>query len=423
MSIGPPALGNVLVQRLDAVLGTTMASHPTLVSGARPDAVSQPGEAAPPARPESATREPRQAVDPAQGRAGGQRSVADAKTAAALALAARGLVTSDASTASAPTTLGQTARTILALLARYPDPAPPVTGRQPLWQPPAPPAAGAQPGARQPGTQPAAPPAAAPAAPDSARAGASGRPAPAVASPADDAAPAAAARASGNAPPPALLAQALRLALQHSGLFYESHLSQLAFGRLTPDQLAAEPQARLGALPDAQAQNASAPGGASPRPLPAGEDAGAPSGPAGPAPGGTSSGGSPLSGIHPDATLLVRQQLDALANQALAWQGQPWPGAEMEWEVRRDPALDTPDAPEHWATRIRLELPRLGLVEARLTLAGNQLVMQVLAPLSAAELGRHADALRQGMLTAGLTLSQLDVAAVPPSPPQEWEPA
>ncbi|MFU2071477.1 flagellar hook-length control protein FliK, partial [Bordetella hinzii] len=38
MSIGPPALGNVLVQRLDAVLGTTMAAHANLLTGARPDA-------------------------------------------------------------------------------------------------------------------------------------------------------------------------------------------------------------------------------------------------------------------------------------------------------------------------------------------------------------------------------------------------
>ena len=44
MSIGPAALGNVLVQRLDAVLGTTMsAANANQISGARPDAVSQPG--------------------------------------------------------------------------------------------------------------------------------------------------------------------------------------------------------------------------------------------------------------------------------------------------------------------------------------------------------------------------------------------
>ncbi|MGK0570443.1 hypothetical protein QJT90_24525, partial [Bordetella bronchiseptica] len=45
MSVGPPALGSILVQRLDAVLGTTMSAQSNLVSGARPDAVAQPGEA------------------------------------------------------------------------------------------------------------------------------------------------------------------------------------------------------------------------------------------------------------------------------------------------------------------------------------------------------------------------------------------
>lgn len=42
MSVGPPALGSILVQRLDAVLGTTMSAQSNLVSGARPDALSLP---------------------------------------------------------------------------------------------------------------------------------------------------------------------------------------------------------------------------------------------------------------------------------------------------------------------------------------------------------------------------------------------
>ncbi|MFU1984134.1 flagellar hook-length control protein FliK, partial [Bordetella hinzii] len=110
MSIGPPALGNVLVQRLDAVLGTTMAAHANLLTGARPDAVGQPGEAARAGQTENATRDPRQPVDGVGARGDRQAAVVDAKTAAALALAARGLVTRSDTTASAPTTLGTTAR-------------------------------------------------------------------------------------------------------------------------------------------------------------------------------------------------------------------------------------------------------------------------------------------------------------------------
>ena len=63
MSVGPAALGNVLVQRLDAVLGTTMsAASANQVSGARPDAVSQPGSLEKPGQADGSPRDPRQGV-------------------------------------------------------------------------------------------------------------------------------------------------------------------------------------------------------------------------------------------------------------------------------------------------------------------------------------------------------------------------
>ncbi len=136
MSVGPSALGTVLVQRLDAVLGTTMAAHANLVSGARPNAVTQPGEAVRPGQTDGAGRGPRQPVESAGTRG---NTVADAKTADSLTQAAGSNVTRTDTTASAPTTLGQTARTILALLALYPEQAPPAQGKTPLWQPPPPP--------------------------------------------------------------------------------------------------------------------------------------------------------------------------------------------------------------------------------------------------------------------------------------------
>ncbi|ANT18184.1 hypothetical protein A8B88_05045 [Bordetella pertussis] len=105
------------------------------------------------------------------------------------------------------------------------------------------------------------------------------------------------------------LAQALRQTLQTSGLFYESHLSDLAFGKRSVQQLQAEPQARLPAAGAEPAATPRAPENAAPaRALPAAEPAPA-SQPAGHAPG------APVPGIHQDATLLVRQQLDVLANQ------------------------------------------------------------------------------------------------------------
>ncbi|MCV6797275.1 flagellar hook-length control protein FliK [Achromobacter ruhlandii] len=447
MSVGPAALGNVLVQRLDAVLGTTMsAASANQVSGARPDAVSQPGNLDKPGSADGSNRDPRQGIQTGGARGDRPATVIDAKTAAALALAARGLVTSSDTTASAPTTLGTTARAILALLAQYPETAPAVQGRAPLWTADAPaPSSGtpAQPAAgqsnpQQPAAQPA-PGAAAPTPGGAAPSGASaastaaaaaaavaadpatdapatakpGRPvvadgAPAGARGADGAAPATLA---GAAPSARALGQALRAALQTSGLFYESHLTDMVFGRSNPAQLQQEPQARLtrGAAADAD--------GARPR-----ADTTAPTGRAGgesTATGGASTPapGAPISGIHQDLTLLVRQQLDVLANQALTWQGEAWPGAPMEWEVERDPYGGDPDsAGSTWATRLKLDLPRLGLVDARLNLAGDQLVLQVVAPHSAAEINESSDLLRSRLLAAGLTLSHLVVNVVDPRP-------
>jgi len=431
---------------LDAVLGTTMsAASANQVSGARPDAVSQPGNLDKPGSADGSNRDPRQGIQTGGARGDRPATVIDAKTAAALALAARGLVTSSDTTASAPTTLGTTARAILALLAQYPEAAPAVQGRAPLWTAPpsAQPTGAPAQQAGQPASQPGAPgqPTAAPAA------GQAAAPAPApttaaalAAAAAASAAPAAEtpstnrpARPAGSgegatgarnaeatahanlatgAPSAKTLGQALRAALQTSGLFYESHLTDMVFGRSNPSQLQQEPQARLtrsGVPTDADT--------ARPRAEP--QAGGGRAGDANAAPGNSNAPapGTPVSGIHQDLTLLVRQQLDVLANQALTWQGEAWPGTPMEWEVERDPYGGDPEsAVSTWATRLKLDLPRLGLVDARLNLAGDQIVLQLVAPHSAAEINDSSDQLRSRLLAAGLTLSHLVVNVVDPRP-------
>uniref|UniRef100_UPI001F130BB5 flagellar hook-length control protein FliK n=1 Tax=Alcaligenes xylosoxydans xylosoxydans TaxID=85698 RepID=UPI001F130BB5 len=215
-----------------------------------------------------------------------------------------------------------------------------------------------------------------------------------------------------GAPSAKILGQALRAALQTSGLFYESHLTDLVFGRSNPSQLQQEPQARLtrsGVPTDADT--------ARPRAEP--QAGGGRAGDANAAPGNSNAPtpGTPVSGIHQDLTLLVRQQLDVLANQALTWQGEAWPGTPMEWEVERDPYGGDPEsAVSTWATRLKLDLPRLGLVDARLNLAGDQIVLQLVAPHSAAEINDSSDQLRSRLLAAGLTLSHLVVNVVDPRP-------
>ncbi|WP_180180276.1 flagellar hook-length control protein FliK, partial [Achromobacter insuavis] len=210
------------------------------------------------------------------------------------------------------------------------------------------------------------------------------------------------------------LGQALRAALQTSGLFYESHLTDMVFGRSNPAQLQQEPQAKLtrsGVPSEADL--------ARPRADSASTSASRSGGDAPTTAGGTNTPapGTPVSGIHQDLTVLVRQQLDVLANQALTWQGEAWPGTPMEWEVEREPYGGDPESGvPTWATRLKLDLPRLGLVDARLNLAGDQIVLQLVAPHGAAELNESSDQLRSRLLAAGLTLSHLVVNVVDPRP-------
>ncbi|WP_269494341.1 flagellar hook-length control protein FliK [Castellaniella sp. S9] len=442
MSIGAPSnLGTLLIQRLDAVLGTTLGQQANLASGARPTAVTQPGNAENPgALQNPGQRHPREAVDAAGAQGRGQAAVGKSSGATALDDRMGRAATYSNTTASAPTTLGFAARIILALLAQYPQADPAVRGRTPLLD-----GRAARPGA-------APPPSLATASTGQAATAGSAAP------PAAPAAPAPGALGPGGAlgawttlagtldPHGALaarLGQSLSQAVQGSGLFYESHLAALAFGKARAGDLAREPQARFVARTPGNAATGTSAAGTSPgstatgqAPPAAGPQGTPPAMPAMPATtdpasapaqsstAGTASTGPaaqaapapqapPIPGIDPQAHLLVRQQLEVLANQAFAWQGEAWPGAGMDWEIRRH-ARDGEGAgggTDHWSTRLDLSLPALGQVQARLTLAGDQLVMRLAAPDSAERLGGAVETLRARLLAQGLRASQIAVLA------------
>jgi hypothetical protein len=459
--VGPPALSSILVQRLDAVLGTSMSAYANLLNGARPDAVAPTAD---PEKNPQLDENGQPILADAEGDAAQQ--IANAKTTAALSLAARGLVTSTDLTPSAPTTLGATARTILALLAQSPDNAPPSQGKAPLWTA----LSGSQDdtrtsaGGTQPGQTPGTPTpigqqtnaAVEQAGQQSGNAQGQQGQQPQTAASSNTATASTSARSqqtssslatgqtagtqatTASSTQAAQLTQALRAAVQETGLFYESHLTQMVFGQRTAQEIAKEPQAQLDQnavitrdtpMPtpaNAQATPAAAQSNVSSGTAATAQNASPAQQNAASSSAGNStslslsnslaSSGNPLAGIHPEATSLVHQQLDVLANQSLVWQGQAWPGAHMEWEVARDRTqggelMDD----DHWATRLQIELPRLGLVQARLTLAGNQVVMSLVAPNSAGELSQNSNALRQQFASAGLALSQLTVDTQPPS--------
>jgi hypothetical protein len=170
----------------------------------------------------------------------------------------------------------------------------------------------------------------------------------------------------------AQLASNLGAAVAESGLFYESHQARWLSGQVDTASLLKEPQGRestalLKALTTAPAESAES---------------------AAPATTAAASAGTKadLAPVAERLQPLVHQQLDAIATHQLVWQGQVWPGQNMEWEIE-DPARDSDgsgDEPEStWNTTLRLTLPSLGGVEARLHLTPAGIAVRLIADDSA----------------------------------------
>src|SRR5690606_5031002 len=119
-----------------------------------------------------------------------------------------------------------------------------------------------------------------------------------------------------------------------------------------------------------------------------------------------------LLGMCPSTHALVRQQLETLATQSFAWQGEAWPGSELDWEVQRREG-GTDQETDGWATRLKLSLPGLGEVQARLSLSGSRLAMHLVSPDGAPLMESHAAALRSRLDAQGLMLEQLSISREP----------
>ena len=278
-----------------------------------------------------------------------------------------------------------------------------------------------------------------------------------------------AAAAAAQTGPVAALAASLAQTVSTSGLFYEAHLAQWLRGQLSPAELAGEPQNRLlgahsqlpldwsldaddiddvqwtetfsdapgGARGDAgNASNAaSAVNAALARAFPAppdlhGEAATAQTQtqaraaladtllPAMHEAAAQAAGPS----VHPAVIPLVRQQLDLLATGEFRWNGEAWPGVRVDWSIQqddydaRDPhagasGVDADDIP--WRTRLTLALPKLGTVDAELTLTGSTLAVRVQASAGgAARLTAESESLRGRLEALGLTLAGLSIREI-----------
>lgn len=189
----------------------------------------------------------------------------------------------------------------------------------------------------------------------------------------------------------------LRNALSQSGLFYESHQAQWVAGERKLTDLLLEPQGRLpvgNMAPDAVDLQF--------RALPA----------TSPVDGAVSQGNTKLP-VHMEALSLVQQQLQTLDTRQMVWQGQVWPGQTMEWRVEERHARESvsaePDMPR-WQTSLRLQLPRLGNVQASLSFMPQGLRVELKADETTVPIMKGAQGrLRASMESSGLHLLGLTV--------------
>lgn len=213
-------------------------------------------------------------------------------------------------------------------------------------------------------------------------------------------------------------AQMLRGALSQSGLFYESHQAQWVAGELSLNELLKEPQGKLStanaeqpaATPlhqDTVQQHAVPPASQlgvaalpNEEPLRAqvmvnlGPETGMP---------------KPTDMVHPDTMPLIQQQLQTLDTRQMVWQGQVWPGQNMDWIVEERESREGESAVveiPQWQTKLRLQLPRLGTVAASLAFTRDGLRISVAAaePQTAENLKLAQARLVNSLDAAGLKL-------------------
>ncbi len=211
-----------------------------------------------------------------------------------------------------------------------------------------------------------------------------------------------------GAPPPlAQFAALLKESVTQSGLFYESHQAQWAAGEKPLADLLREPQGKLSeprAFATAQAA-VSVPGFT---PLTKLEIANVLS-----TPNTLSTQENSQETVHPQTVPLVQQQVDALDMRQMVWQGQVWPGQDLRWQIEERAARDgEADAAREWQTRLGLQLPKLGEVNAVLKISPQGAISIALTAqtnATARALQAATPLLNQSMERAGLQLVTLNV--------------
>lgn len=208
----------------------------------------------------------------------------------------------------------------------------------------------------------------------------------------------------------------LREALALSGLFYESHQAQWVLGTRSTAQLQREPQGKLAPMQPAAAaamvelqafpvsEEAIRRADAMPTQSAHGAEADSPSQP-------EQGARSPA---HPDTFPIIRQQLSALESGHVAWRGQVWPGQFMEWQVGDGASRSEEDSevPRTWRTELKLTLPNIGELLARIELGANGVKVRIIADSEphARQLREQAPALANRFNASGIPVNALELS-------------
>ena len=228
------------------------------------------------------------------------------------------------------------------------------------------------------------------------------------------AAPTSPAQALLSAPPADALplAAALQRAIEDSGVFYESHLKQWLAGERPLQALLREPQGRLLPAPPSAGATASAVERSAPSASGVGQTAAQALAPA--AASGQANAADPQLIAH------IRTQLETLDTRQFVWQGQLWPGQNAHWRIDEPPERsEAREATPAWTSHLRLVLPRLGEINAELSLQEHSLRLRLSAadPGSDTALLAAQASLVQALEQAGLRLTGFSVrnAAIAPA--------
>ena len=199
---------------------------------------------------------------------------------------------------------------------------------------------------------------------------------------------------------PREFARALAAVLRDSGMFYESHLARWSQGQYPLALLQREPQAVAGGSSElvrpARAEAEHAAGATARADVPT-----------------TPASGNTHATLPESLQPVIREQLQLLENRSLAVMVEPWPGQTARLEIAQedragnDREASTGGAAEaSWVTRLSLDLPSLGRVDAELALTGDRLSLVFHAdPDSSPDLVCNTANLTQAMAGAGITLA------------------